>query len=439
MDKFIIQGQRKLKGEVPISGAKNAALPLIAAALLTDQECVLDNVPSIEDIRVLTELLVALGAEAEFAPGKHRLTVCAKGISSAQAPSDLATRMRASFLVTGPLLARFGEAVAPHPGGCAIGVRPVNVDIKGFVAMGAEVRQENGYYAMRAGRLQGKRLYLDYPSHTGTENLLMAACMAEGQTTLTNASGEPEVVGLAACLSHMGARIWGAGSSVIEVEGVERLHGFHVRVIPDRIEAGTFAILAAMMGADITLRDVISSHMVPLTQKLTEAGAAIEVLGDTYRILPGEPLLAVEVQTLHFPGFPTDLQAALAVALTQAQGTSIIHERVYDNRLLYADELRKMGASVLVSGQSATILGPTPLHGATVRALDIRSGAAVVLAGLAADGSTEILDIHHIDRGYERVDEKLRALGAEIWRSTGEKCDDHEGDLTLSTLTEVPR
>ncbi len=416
VEKYIISGRRRLRGDVRINGAKNAALPVMAAALLTPDECVIDNVPNIEDTRTLAELLSFIGCEVEFDEERHRLRICARHVSESAAPSELAKRMRASFLVTGPLLARFGSAGAPHPGGCSIGRRPVNVDIKGFVSMGATIVQEDGNYVMSAPKLRGEKIYLDYPSHTGTENLLMAACLAKGKTIIKNASAEPEVVGLAACLVAMGAKISGAGTSVIEVEGVDRLYGARLRVIPDRIEAGTFAIAAAITGGEVLLRDVIVPHMDPLTHKLIEVGVEVEEGESTYRVRASQKLRSVEVQTLQYPGFPTDLQAAFATLLTQAEGTSLIHERVYDNRLQYASELRKMGALISVNGQTATIQGPTPLKGAEVHAIDIRAGAAVVLAGLAAEGVSNILDIHHISRGYENIDERLRELGADIKR-----------------------
>ncbi len=418
MGKFVIEGRRALAGEVRISGAKNAALPIMAAALLTPEPCTIDNVPAIADIRTMLELLSSLGCEVRFDESRHRVTICAAGVNSLRIPVDLATRMRASFLVTGPLLARFGHVEAPQPGGCAIGRRPVNVDIHGFVAMGAQVEHHDTHYSLQADHLTARHIYLDYPSHTGTENLLMAACLARGRTVIKNASAEPEVVDLAEFLVRMGARIQGAGSSVIQVDGVDELYGVHHRVVPDRIEAGTFAIAAAITGGEVTLRDVVVGHMDPLTYKLREVGVEV-IEGDrAYMVRGGSPLRAVEVQTLHYPGFPTDLQAAFTTLLTQAAGTSIVHERVYDNRLLYAEELRKLGASIRVSGQTATVDGPTPLRGGVVRALDIRAGAALILAGLAATGTTEILDAHHVNRGYENIEGKLCGLGASVERVT---------------------
>mgnify|MGYP005841019713 CR=1 FL=1 len=419
MEKYVIKGGRQLRGEVRIGGAKNAALPIMAAALLTSDECIIDNVPNIEDTRTLAELLSRLGCEVDFNKERHRIRISARHVNQLTAPMELVTRMRASFLVTGPLLARFGQVAAPHPGGCAIGRRPVNVDIRGFTTMGASVSQDESGYTMSATRLKGEKLYLDYPSHTGTENLLMAASLARGKTLIKNASAEPEVVALAAALVAMGAKISGAGTSVIEVEGVDRLYGTHVRIIPDRIEAGTFALAAAICGGEVLLRDVIVSHMDPLSYKLMETGVEIGEGESTYLVRSSRELSAVELQTLHYPGFPTDLQAGFATLLTQARGVSIVHERVYDNRLLYVEELRKMGASITVNGQTATIVGPSRLTGTRVRALDIRSGAAVVLAGLAAEGETEISDIHHISRGYEDLEGRLRGLGAEIERLTG--------------------
>ncbi|MBI2862511.1 MAG: UDP-N-acetylglucosamine 1-carboxyvinyltransferase [Chloroflexi bacterium] len=418
MSRVIVEGGHRLVGRVRPSGAKNAILPLLAASLLTDEECVFENVPCIEDTRTMLELLSHLGAEVSFDPKQHRLAVRAREIRSFTPPPHLVTMMRASFLVIGPLLARYGRAASVHPGGCAIGTRPVNVDIRGFSAMGAEIDARDGSYIFRAQRLKGTRLYLDYPSHTGTENLMMAASMAEGRTVITHASTEPEIVNLAHCLSNMGAKITGAGTSSITIEGQPSLRGVAETVAPDRIEAGTFAVAAAITGGEVTLEQVIPSYMEPLTYKLTEIGIEVVEGTDTYSVCGGRPLEATEVQALPYPGFPTDLQSAFATLLTQAQGTSYIHERVYDNRLLYAYELSKMGASIEVQGQTAIISGPTPLTGAEVRALDIRCGAALILGGLVAEGRTIIEDSFHIDRGYEDFVGKLQALGARVEQDT---------------------
>jgi UDP-N-acetylglucosamine 1-carboxyvinyltransferase len=420
MEKFVIEGTGPLSGEVATSGAKNAALPIMAATLLTTDECVIDNVPLVEDVRTMAKLLRHLGCRVELDELNHRVRVQAPPSDelNPEVPEQLARKMRASFLVTGPILARAGRVRAPHPGGCSIGRRPVNVDIKSFQAMGAAVQysRDQNQYDLMVDRLRGDRIYLDYPSHTGTENVLLAATLASGVTVLKHASAEPEVADLISCLQQMGARIRGSGTSYLEIEGLDQLGGVHYRVMPDRIEAGTYAIAGAISGGDVAITDVVADHMDPLTHKLREAGALVEASGDAYRVRRQRALRGIEVQTLHFPGFPTDLQAAFATLLTQANGTSLIHERVYDDRLQYAGELRKLGASVEVSGQTATITGPAHLTGSNVRALDIRCGAALILAAIAADGRTAIGDIYHVDRGYERVEDKLRSLGVKIER-----------------------
>lgn len=420
MEKLVIEGQVPLRGEITVSGAKNAALPIMAATLLTTDECIIDNVPLVEDVRNLAEILRLLGCAVQLDCAAHRVVIRAPDADDLRTtvPPELARKMRASFLTTGPILARAGRVSAPHPGGCSIGRRPVNVDIKSFSAMGARVELTENLYHLEAERLHGERIYLDYPSHTGTENILLAATLAEGTTIIKHASVEPEVADLANCLCQMGARIEGIGSSYLVIHGVERLHGVHYRVAPDRIEAGTFAIASAITGGDVVIQGIVPDHMDPLTHKLMEAGAMVQVEGCSYRTRANGDLHALELQTLHFPGFPTDLQAAFATLLTQSQGTSLVHERVYNDRLQYAKELRKLGADIRVDGQTATIVGPAPLVGTTVRALDIRSGAALILAGLAARGTTEIYDVYHIDRGYEHIDRKLRALGARIERVT---------------------
>lgn len=416
-DRLAIAGGVPLRGDVRVSGSKNAALPIMAATLLTREECIVDNLPLIEDIRNMLAVLRGLGAEVDLDEENHRVRIRAGELTSHHVPHDLGQAMRASFLVTGPLLARAGRAIAPAPGGCAIGRRPVNVDVKGFTAMGAGVRQEGDQYVLSADRLVGQRIYLDYPSHTGTENLMMAACLARGKTTIKHASAEPEVVALADCLIRMGARIRGAGSSLIEIEGVGDLYGVHLRCLPDRIEAGTYAIAGLMTGGDVTVHDVVVPHLDPIAHKLAEVGGIVEEGENSMRVRANGRLKPVELQTLHYPGFPTDLQSVFSTLLTQAEGTSLVHERVFDDRLGYVHELRKLGASIRITGgQTAVIDGPTRLHGGSVKASDLRAGAALILAGLAADGETEIGDVHHLDRGYEQIDAKLRALGARIER-----------------------
>ncbi len=419
MDRLIIEGGRRLEGEIRVKGAKNAALPIIAAALLTSEECFLENVPRIEDVKLMTEVLRRLGVSVTW-EGDHSLLIRADAVRSFHVDDELATRFRASFLVVGPLLARFGEARAPHPGGCAIGTRPVSVDLKGFQMMDASLQQLNGDYVIQSGRLSGHRMTLDYPSHTGTENLMMAACLASGTTIIENASVEPEVVDLANMLNAMGARISGAGTGIIQIEGVKRLHGVAYHIMPDRLEGGTFALAALITGGKIVLRSRLAQYLGALTSKLLELGAVVNADKDSYAVAAGSGFSAVDIRTFPYPGFPTDLQAPIGSLLTQANGESLIHETMYDDRLAYAQELRKMGAHIRVKGQTAVIQGPTPLKGAPVQALDIRSGAAVVLAGLAAEGTTEIENVRYIDRGYERLDSKLQSLGAAIRRVSAE-------------------
>ena len=418
MSYIIIDGDKPLQGEANISGAKNAALPIMAATLLTADECYLEKVPHIQDVLTMADVLKALGAELQWL-GANTLLVRARSLNSPVVPADLATRMRASFLVVGPLLARFGQAEAPHPGGCAIGTRPVSVDLKGFQTMGAQVDRQNGTYKARAPHLWGEHLSLDYPSHTGTENLLMAACLARGTTIIENASVEPEVVDLANFLNSLGARIYGAGTGIITVEGVEKLHGGCFRIMPDRLEAGTFALAAAVTRGTVEMDSAVAPYLGALTSKLQEAGVDVRMDPERYVVRGADHLRGLDIQTFPYPGFPTDLQAPFAVLMTQAEGESTIHETMFDDRLHYATELRKMGARIEVRGQTALVQGPTPLKGTEVRALDIRAGAAEILAGLAAEGRTTITDVHWIDRGYEGITEKLADMGAQIKRFEG--------------------
>ena len=416
-----IHGGTPLSGEVRIGGAKNAALPLLAATLLTGDECVLNNVPDLSDIHTMVALLRSLGAEATFDTARHRLSVRASHITTTSAPPELVAKMRASFLVAGPLLARFGETTASTPGGCKLGARPVDVDVRGFRKMGAEVDASDEMITAKVTRLRGVRLYMDYPSHTGTENLLMAATLAEGTTTIVNAACEPEIIALGEMLKRMGARISGLGSPTIVVDGVDRLTGVSDTILPDRLEAGCYAIGAVITGGEVRLRRVRERDMVPLVEKLREAGAEVWHHDEDMLVRSTGALEALEIQTLPFPGFPTDLQAPFAVLMTQANGFSRIRERVFEDRLRYTDELVRMGADIRVEkiaenryGSKADIRGKTTLKGAAVRALDIRAGAGMVLAGLIADGRTTVSDVYHIDRGYEALVPKLRDLGAQI-------------------------
>ena len=419
-ERFSIQGGSPLYGTVRISGAKNAALPAIAASLLTAEDCILENVPDIEDVSIMTSVLCALGATAKWLePGTLRLN--AASIKTVTAPTELVVKNRASFLVMGALLGRFHEAISCPPGGDVIGQRPLDVHLMGFEALGATVGRRDDKYWAQAPEMHGARIFMDYPSNMGTENLLLAAVLAKGHTTIKNAAAEPEIGCLAALLNSMGACIAGAGSNTLEIEGVAELHSARHAIIPDRIEAGTFATATAITGGEVQLEGMNCDHLDALIAKLGEAGAEVIPDGDTMRVRSHGPLSAVNVQALPYPGFATDLQAAMGTLLTQAKGVSVLYERVYDNRLLYVSELRKLGAEIVVAGQTAIISGPTPLVGTAVRALDIRCGAALVLAGLRASGTTEVSDIWHLERGYERLDEKLRGVGAQIRRIGGNK------------------
>lgn len=397
------------------SGNKNAAIHAMAATLLTGEECRLENVPNIGDVKSMADILRSLGAEVERA-GASTLRISAAGIHTLAAPSDLATNLRGSFLVTGPLLARFGEGACCPPGGDIIGLRPLDVHLVGFRMLGAEVEREGDKYVARAKRLKGRRIFLDYPSVLGTQNLMMAASLAEGRTTLVNAASEPEIAGLAEMLNAMGARISGAGTHTIEIEGVERLRGVTFRILPDRIEAGTLAIAAAITGGEIEIVEGVPRQLDALLWKLREAGVDIEESDGNLLVRGRDSLQAINAQAVPYPGLATDLQAPLAALLTQAHGVSSIYERVFENRLLYVSELRKMGAEVTTSGTTAIITGPTRLVGTSVRAVDLRAGAALALAALAASGETEISDMYHLDRGYEALDQKLRSLGAAVQR-----------------------
>jgi UDP-N-acetylglucosamine 1-carboxyvinyltransferase len=416
-DRLVVTGGTPLRGDIQAAGSKNAALPILAAALLTREEVTVDHLPLIDDVRTMLSLLESLGAEVELDEALHRVRIRARDLTSYEIPDDIGTAMRASFVAVGPLLARSGRAVAPRPGGCAIGQRPVDVHEKGFLAMGAHCEREGTHYRFEAERLVGQRIYLDYPSHTGTENLMMAACLAKGRTVIKHASAEPEVVALAECLTRMGAKIRGAGSSLIEIEGVGELYGVHLRCLPDRHEAGTLGIAAVMTGGDVTVRDVVVPHLDPVTHKLQEVGAIVEEGDNWWRVRANGKLQAVELQAMPYPGFPTDLQSVFATLLTQARGTSPIHDRVFEARLGYVKELEKLGAQVRITGgHTALIDGPSSLRGAPVRALDLRCGSSLILAGLVAEGETEIHDVYHLDRGYEQFEVRLRGLGAQIER-----------------------
>jgi len=414
---LIIEGGHRLRGEIAVSGSKNATLGAMAAALLVREDCILENVPHIGDVEHMAQVLRSLGATVEWA-GSHALRINAEKLHSSSPPTDLVGSLRGSFLVMGALLGRLGEASCPPPGGDVIGQRPIDVHLAGFAALGADVSRDGEKFVVRAKRLTGAELFADYPSVLGTQNLMLAAVMAAGRTRIVNAAAEPEVQGLAEMLQSMGARITGAGTHTIEIEGGERLRGARYKIIPDRLEAGTYAIAAAITKGEVEVRAACPDHLLSLTHKLREAGVHVETDVDRFWVQGSNATRATTIQALPYPGLATDLQALVAVLLTQAEGVSYIHERVFDNRLLYAGELQKMGADVLTTGTTTAIIrGPTPLIGARVQALDVRAGAALILAGLAATGRTEVTDIYHVDRGYERIDEKLRSLGAVIERS----------------------
>ena len=414
-DRFLVEGGHRLEGQVRVSGNKNAAIHALAATLLSSEDCYLENVPVIGDVRFMVEILRSLGASVEYT-SPSTLRVNAAGVNTLAAPSELATHLRGSFLVMGPLLTRFGEAACCPPGGDIIGLRPLNVHLAGFRVLNATVNHEGDKFVARTKGLRGSRIFLDYPSVLGTQNLILAATLAEGRTTLVNAAAEPEIESLVDMLTQMGARISGAGRHTIEIEGVSELGGARHRIIPDRIEAGTFAIAAAATHGDVEILDGVPQQLDALIWKLGEAGVDVEETDGLLRVRGTDSMRAINAQAVPYPGLATDLQAPLATLLTQAKGVSSIYERVFENRLLYVAELRKMGAEVITSGTTVIISGPTPLYAANVRAVDLRAGAALVLAALAADGKTEIADILHLDRGYERFDEKLRSLGGCVER-----------------------
>jgi UDP-N-acetylglucosamine 1-carboxyvinyltransferase len=414
--KLVIEGGRALRGAVDVGGSKNATMGAMAAALLASEDCVLRNVPNIGDVEQMARVLRSVGATVDWRE-PSALCINASGVGSSAPPTDLVGNLRGSFLIMGALLGRLGEASCPPPGGDVIGQRPVEVHLNGFISLGAEVVREDERYVARARQLTGATIFCDYPSVLGTQNLMLAAVCADGRTTIVNAAAEPEVQGTAEMLQSMGAGITGAGTHTIVIEGVGELHGTDYTVIPDRLEAGTFAIAAAITRGEVEVRRVCLEHLTSVISKLREAGSDIELTDASMLVRGTGNLKGLAIQALPYPGLATDLQALMAVLLTQADGVSYVHERVFDNRLLYVSELRKMGAEIVTTGTTTAIIsGPTPLVGAGVRALDVRAGAALILAGLVARGRTEIGDIYHVDRGYERIDEKLRSLGAEIER-----------------------
>jgi UDP-N-acetylglucosamine 1-carboxyvinyltransferase len=415
MDKLRVTGGNVLRGKVQVSGAKNSALPAMAASLLTADTLTLDNIPLVNDIFTMRRLLRELGVSVEF-ERDHSLRIRGENIQSFQAPYDLVKTMRASVLVLGPLLARTGRARVSLPGGCAIGARPINLHIKGLERLGASIRTEHGYVEATADRLKGAAILLDKITVTGTENLMMAAALAEGQTVLQNAAREPEVVDLADLLNKMGAKIQGAGTPTIVIQGVSSLRGTSHTIIPDQIEAGTFLIAGAISGGDLELTHVNPDHLLSTIEKLREAGIRIDTAPGRLIVKGSTQIAATDVVTREYPGFATDMQAQYMALMTQATGITVITESIFENRYMHASELMRMGANIRVDGSRAIVAGKTVLTGATVIASDLRASASLILAALVADGTTVIDRVYHLDRGYEKIEEKLRSVGAQIER-----------------------
>ncbi len=417
LDKFIIDGGKKLEGRVRISGSKNAALPVLVSSLLADGWSTYHNIPDLADIRTIKKLLANHGAQMEGEG--ETLRINGGNIVNCEAPYDLVRTMRASVLVLGPLVARMGQARVSLPGGCAIGARPINLHLKALEAMGAEIDLKEGYVEAKAKRLKGARIYFDISTVGGTENILMAAALAKGTTRLENAAKEPEVVNLADTLKAMGAKIKGAGTDVITIEGVDSLKPCEVSVIPDRIEAGTFLIAAAITGGDVILEGCNPEHLEALIMKLQEAGITIEAVEGGLRVQGAPEVRSIDVKTLPYPGFPTDLQAQIMALMAVAKGSSVITETIFENRFMHVAELRRLGANIAVEGHNAVVKGVKKLKGAPVMATDLRASASLVVAGLAAEGKTTLARVYHIDRGYQAIEKKLTALGAVIKRVKG--------------------
>ena len=419
MDKFVIRGGKPLLGTIRVSGAKNSALPCMSAAILTEDEIILENVPQVRDIETERKLLVAMGAEVELGYGRaqHRTTISCRVLSDPTAKYEIVKTMRASSLVLGPLVARCGLARVAQPGGCAIGDRPIDMHLKGLELMGATILQEHGYLEARASRLKGAHIVFDKITVTGTEDLLMAAVLADGETVMENCAREPEVTDLAALLTAMGAQIEGAGSAKIRVQGVSKLHGAKRRINPDRIEAGTFLIAGAITGGDLVVANCQPAHLSALTAKLVACGIRIDPLGpDSLRVRSEGNLQANDISTEEYPGFPTDMQAQYMALATQADGVSTVMENIFENRFMHVGELSRMGANIKVDGRIAIVRGKTPLSAAAVMCSDLRASASLILAALVADGESILDRVYHVDRGYERIEEKLRGVGAQIRR-----------------------
>ena len=418
MDKFVVRGGNPLLGTVKISGAKNSALPCMAAAILTEDEVILENIPQVQDIETERKLLVSMGAEVQLGYGRaqHRTHIRCAVLSDPVAKYEIVKTMRASSLVLGPLIARTGIARVAMPGGCAIGGRPIDLHLKALEAMGAKITQDHGYLEARTERLKGAHIVFDRITVTGTEDILMAAVLAEGETLLENCAREPEVTDLSALLVAMGAQIEGAGTSTIRVRGVAKLHGARHKINPDRIEAGTFLVAGAITGGDLNVDCCEPAHLGSLIAKLEQCGVRIDVGKDHVRVRSGGELKAADMSTEEYPGFPTDMQAQFMALATQAEGTTTVTENIFENRYMHVQELNRMGANITVQGRAATVRGKTPLQSAAVMCSDLRASASLVLAALIADGESILDRVYHMDRGYERIEEKLRGVGAQIRR-----------------------
>lgn len=435
MSQIIVRGGKRLNGSIRIGGAKNAVLPIIAASILASEgDSVIHDVPPLDDVKIMHRVLASLGVKAEYY--NETIRVNAENVASCEASYELVRKMRASFLIMGPLLARFGEARISLPGGCAIGTRPIDQHLKGFEAMGARIELGQGFIEARIkGRLKGAKIYLDVASVGATENIMMAAALAEGTTTIENAAKEPEIVDLANYINAMGGKVRGAGTGIIRIEGVGRLHGAVHTVIPDRIEAGTYMVAAAITQGALQIEGAIYDHMMPVVSKLQEMGVEVRELDNGLLVSADRRLKAVDVKTLPYPGFPTDMQAQMMALLCVSEGVSVVSETVFENRFMHVEELLRMNAHVTVEGRTAVVNGVSRLEGAKVCASDLRAGAALILAGLVADGETEVTGLHHIDRGYVDIEGRLRALGAEIRRINPEaEREEARQDIPIFTV-----
>ncbi|MBL3647778.1 UDP-N-acetylglucosamine 1-carboxyvinyltransferase [Bacillus vallismortis] len=434
MEKIIVRGGQKLNGTVKVEGAKNAVLPVIAASLLASEEkSVICDVPTLSDVYTINEVLRHLGADVHFE--NNEVTVNASYALQTEAPFEYVRKMRASVLVMGPLLARTGHARVALPGGCAIGSRPIDQHLKGFEAMGAEIKVGNGFIEAEVnGRLQGAKIYLDFPSVGATENLIMAAALADGTTTLENVAKEPEIVDLANYINGMGGKIRGAGTGTIKIEGVEKLYGVKHHIIPDRIEAGTFMVAAAITEGNVLVKGAVPEHLTSLIAKMEEMGVTIKDEGEGLRVIGPKELKPIDIKTMPHPGFPTDMQSQMMALLLRASGTSMITETVFENRFMHAEEFRRMNGDIKIEGRSVIINGPVQLQGAEVAATDLRAGAALILAGLVAEGHTRVTELKHLDRGYVDFHKKLEGIGADIERVNDESASEQENKEVVSDL-----